>query len=232
MRLLWFVPFVVASALHLGALFASAAGVAGAGDVASASKPALMLTLLGGFLATTPRPRSRIEAWTSAGIVLSLAGDVLFAQPGDSGFILGLGGFLLAHVAYTILFLGPLKTSGMPRLAAIYGLWWFALLALLLPHLGTLAVPVVVYGGVLGLSAASALGTNRTIAIGAALFLLSDSLLACKLFLPGFHLWQQDFVIMVLYCAGQGLIAFGVVRFERRRAMQSRVSARASTTEP
>ncbi len=176
-----------------------------------------MLTLLGGFLATTPAPRGRIALWATAGIVFSLAGDVLFAQPGDIGFILGLGGFLLAHVAYAILFLGAVKTSRMPRLAAIYGLWWFALLALLLPHLGTLAFPVVVYGGVLGLSAASALGTNRTIAVGAALFLLSDSVLACKLFLPGFHFWQQDFAIMVLYCAGQGLIALGVVRATRAR---------------
>src|SRR6187402_3516672 len=66
-----------------------------------AGKRELMLTLLGGFLAATPNPRSRIALWASAGIVLSLAGDVLFAQPGDTGFILGLGGFLLAHVAYT-----------------------------------------------------------------------------------------------------------------------------------
>ena len=226
MRLLWFLPFVVASAIHLGALFASAAGVPGAGELASASKPLLMLTLLGGFLAATPRPRGRIAMWAAAGMVFSLAGDVLFAQPGDIGFILGLGGFLLAHVAYTILFLGPLKTSRMPRLAALYGLWWFGLLALLLPHLGTLAIPVVVYGGVLGLSAAAALGTNRTIAAGAALFLLSDSVLACKLFLPDFHFWQQDFAIMVLYCAGQGLIALGVVR-----ATRARLSAQASTTE-
>jgi uncharacterized membrane protein YhhN len=226
MRLLWFVPFVVASAVHLGALFASALGMSGAGDVASATKPLLMLTLLGGFLAATPRPRGRIAIWASAGIVFSLAGDVLFAQPGGVGFILGLGGFLLAHVAYTILFLGPLRTSRMPRLAAIYGLWWFGLLALLLPHLGTLAFPVVVYGGILGLSAASALGTNRTIAVGAGLFLLSDTVLACKLFLPGFEFWQQDFVIMVLYCSGQGLIALGVVR-----ATRSRLSAPESRTE-
>jgi alkenylglycerophosphocholine/alkenylglycerophosphoethanolamine hydrolase len=232
MRLLWFVPFVVASVLHLGALFASAAGVSGAGELASASKPALMLTLLGGFLAATPRPRGPVAIWACVAIVLSLAGDVLFAQPGDVGFILGLGGFLLAHVAYTILFLGPLRTTGMPRLAALYGLWWFGLLALLLPHLGALAVPVVVYGGVLGLSAASALSTNRTIAVGAALFLLSDTVLACKLFLPGFEFWQQDFAIMVLYCAGQGLIALGVVRFQRDGTTRSRVSELASTTEP
>ena len=227
MRLLWFVPFVVASAFHLGVLFASEAGVTGAGDLASASKPLLMITLLGGFLAATPLPRGRIATWACAGIVLSLAGDVLFAQPGGIGFILGLGCFLLAHVAYTILFLGPLKTTRMPRLAAVYGLWWFALLAVLLPHLGTLAVPVVVYGAVLGLSAASALGTNRTIAVGAALFLLSDTVLAFKLFYPDFDFWQKDFAVMVLYCAGQGLIALGVVR-----ATRARVSALASTTEP
>ena len=227
MRLLWFVPYLLAVACHLGGLFLRDLGIAGAGDVASATKPLLMLTLLGGFLAATPRPRGRIAMWACAGIILSLAGDVLFAQPGDIGFILGLGSFLLAHVAYTILFLGPLKTTRMPRLAAVYGLWWFGLLAVLLPHLGALAVPVVVYGGVLGLSAASALGTNRTIAVGAALFLLSDTVLAFKLFYPEFDFWQKDFAVMVLYCAGQGLIALGVVQ-----ATRARLSEPASTTEP
>ena len=225
MRLLWFVPYLVAVAVHLGGLFVRDLGVPVAGDIANVSKPLLLLTLLGGFLAATPQPRGRIAAWASAAMVLSLAGDVLFAQPGGIGFILGLSCFLLAHVAYTVLFLGPLR-SRMPRLAALYGLWWFGLLALLLPHLGGLAVPVVVYGAVLGLSAASALGTNRTVAVGAALFLLSDTVLACKLFLPGFHFWQEDFVTMALYCAGQGLIALGVVR-----ATRSRVSALPATTE-
>jgi uncharacterized membrane protein YhhN len=233
MRLLWFVPYALATVLHLGALFASAAGVAGAGDLASASKPALMLTLLLGLLASIPAPRSAIARWASAAIVLSLAGDVLLAQPGDRGFIVGLGAFLLAHLAYTLLFLGPLRRRGMPRLAALYGLWWFALLAVLLPHLGGLAVPVVVYGAVLGLSAASALGTTPIVATGAALFLLSDTLLAFKLFLPGFGFWQQDFAIMLLYTAGQGLIVLGIVLHARRsRTDASPVSVQASTTEP
>ena len=226
MRLLWFVPFVVAAALHLGALFTSELGVPGAGELSSGTKPLIMITLLGGFLAATPRPRGRIAIWASAAMVLSLAGDVLFAQPGGIGFILGLGCFLLAHVAYTILFLGPIRTSRMPRLAALFGLWWFGLLAVLLPHLGTLAAPVVVYGAVLGLSAASALGTNRTVAIGALLFLLSDSVLAFKLFYPDFDFWQKDFAVMVLYCAGQGLIALGVVF-----ATRARMSEPPSTTE-
>ncbi len=226
MRLLWFVPYPVVVVVHLGGLFLRDLGVPVAGDVASATKPMLMLALLGGFLAATPAPRARIAVWTSAALVLSLAGDVLFAQPGDLGFILGLGCFLAAHVAYTILFLGPLRTSRMPRLAALYGLWWFGLVAVLLPHLGGLAVPVLVYGAVLGLSAASALSTNRTIAVGALLFLLSDSVLAFKLFFPGFDFWQKDFVTMALYCAGQGLIALGVVF-----ATRSRVSVAASTTE-
>ncbi len=231
MRLLWFIPYVLATVVHLGALFASAAGVTSAGDVATATKPALMITLLLGLLASTPRPRGPIPAWASAAILLSLAGDVLLAQPGDIGFLVGLGAFLLAHLAYTALFLGPLRTRRMPRLAVAYGLWWFALLAVLLPHLGGLAVPVVLYGAVLGLSAAAALGTNRIVAIGAALFLLSDTLLAFKMFLPGFEFWQQDFVIMVLYTLGQGLMAVGIVREARRlRAESSRVSGPASTT--
>jgi uncharacterized membrane protein YhhN len=232
MRLLWFVPYVLATVIHLGALFASAAGVEGAGEVATVTKPALMLTLLLGLLASIPTPRGPIAAWASTAIVLSLAGDVLLDQPGGTGFILGLSAFLLAHLAYTVLFLAPLRRRRMPRLAALYGLWWFALLAVLLPHLGGLAVPVVVYGAVLGLSAASALGTNPIVAVGAALFLVSDTLLAFKMFLPGFAFWQQDFVIMVLYTAGQGLMALGIVHQSRRlRSAASRVSAQPSTTD-
>lgn len=233
MRLLWFIPYVLATIVHLGALFASAAGVAGADEVANATKPALMLTLLLGLLASTPSPRGAIARWASTAIVLSLAGDVLLAQPGDTGFLLGLGAFLLAHVAYTILFLGPLRRRRMPRLAALYGLWWFVLVAVLLPHLGALTIPVLLYGLVLGLSAASALGTNRIVAVGAGLFLFSDTILAFKMFLPGFEFWQQDFVIMLLYTMGQGLMALGIVRESRqlRRERAEPVSAAPSTPE-
>jgi hypothetical protein len=43
-------------------------------------------------------------------------------------------------------------------------------------------------------------------ALRALLFVCSDSLLACRIFLPDFELAQQDLIIMALYLAGQGLI--------------------------
>ncbi len=159
--------------------------------------------------------------WLSLGILLSWGGDVLFGMPGGIGFLLGLGGFLLAHVAYLILFRWPLRRRGLTWWAFAYLAWWLALMLVLGPHLGALIVPVAIYGAVLGASAAFALGTNPITAVGALLFLASDSILAFKLFWPGFALWQQDAIIMLLYCAGQGLIAFGAIRQGMRRARSS-----------
>ena len=80
----------------------------------------------------------------------------------------------------------------------------------LAPHIGPLLVPVAAYGLVLAASSAAALGTNRFSAIGALVFLLSDTILAFKLFLPGWDFYPVDVIIMTLYIGGQGLIAYGV----------------------
>jgi uncharacterized membrane protein YhhN len=69
---------------------------------------------------------------------------------------------------------------------------------------------------VLVVSAATALGVNRTVAVGALIFFVSDTLLGFKMFWPGFSLWQADFLIMLAYITGQGLIALGSVRHAQR----------------
>jgi hypothetical protein len=103
------------------------------------------------------------------------------------------------------------KLALMPTLllawfALVYAAWWFALVILLAPHIGSLLVPVSAYGLVLALASAAALGAGRTAAIGALLFLVSDTLLAFRLFQPDFEFWQMNFTIMLFYVAGQGLI--------------------------
>ena len=174
--------------------------------------PALLLALL----VSLPARRGEVGLWAGTGMLFSWAGDLLLSTPGEAGFIAGLGSFMLAHVAYLVLFLRPVRTKRMPALALAYAAWWAALVVVLSPHLGALLVPVAVYGLVVGASSAAALGTTRAIAVGALLFLLSDSILAFKLFWPGFAVWQQDFLIMLAYIAGQGLIAVGVVRHGTR----------------
>lgn len=203
--MLAFVPYLVISLVHLATLVT---GSDWSGPTKVLLMPALLLALLGGVR----RVRPIVVLWLGAGILCSWAGDVLLAAPGGIGFLLGLGAFLLAHAAYLVLFRGPLRRRGLSWWAFPYLAWWLALLLVLRPHLGGLFIPVALYGLVLGASAAFALGTNRITAAGALLFLLSDSILAFKLFWPDFELWQQDALIMLCYCAGQGLIAFGAIR--------------------
>jgi len=212
-RRLWvpFVPFLLVSALHLVALFT------GSVALSTPTKWFLMPALLIGFIVSQFGPAQRrlvgeLPVLGSIAILFSWAGDILIATPGDIGFLLGLGAFFLAHVAYLVLFLRPLKRRRVPLVALVLVVWWAVLLIVLAPYLGALLIPVAIYGIVLGASAAAALGTGPWVATGAVLFLASDTLLAFKLFLPDFAVWQADFLIMLMYLAGQGLIAYGAVR--------------------
>lgn len=210
MRRYWaFVPFAVAAALHLVVLFV------GAEAWSIPTKALLMPALLVGFLVALPSRRTELAVVGSVAILLSWAGDIFLSTPGDLGFVVGLSFFLLAHAVYIVQFRRSLKQRGMPRVALLFIAWWVALLVVLAPHLGVLLVPVALYGAILGASAATALGSNRIVAIGALIFLLSDTLLAFKMFWPGFSLWQADFIIMFGYITGQGLIAWGTVRRAR-----------------
>ncbi len=206
-----FGPYAIVGVVHLVGLFTGADAISGP------SKGLLMPTLLFALLIGLSSRRGEVALWAGLGILLAWVGDLLLSTPGETGFVAGLGAFMLTHVAYLVLFLRPLRVRRIPLTALVLVPWWAALLVLLAPHLGVLLVPVAVYGLVLGASTAAALGTNRIVAVGGLIFLLSDTLLAFKLFWPDFSLWQADFLIMIGYITGQALIAFGAVR-QRRRA--------------
>jgi alkenylglycerophosphocholine/alkenylglycerophosphoethanolamine hydrolase len=206
-----FSPYGVVALVHLVALWVSAEAVAGW------TKTLLMPALLVGLLIALPDRRGRIALFAGVALALSWVGDLLVAGPGEGDFVLGLVGFLLAHVTYLVLFLGPLKTRRMPWLALLLVPWWLGLVLVLGPHLGVFLVPVALYGLVLGGSTAASLGTNAVTGAGGILFLLSDSVLAFKLFWPGFELWQADVAVMLPYVLGQGLIVVGTVWAARAR---------------
>jgi uncharacterized membrane protein YhhN len=201
-----FVPYLTASVIHLVALAVDAT------QIATFTKPLLMPLLLAAFLFSLPRIRSELALLGSLGILFSWAGDVALAAPGDLGFLVGLGFFLLAHIAYITLFLRKLRMRRLRPVALVYLAWWVALVVVLGPHLGSLLIPVALYGLVLGAMGAIGLSCNRWIAIGGALFVISDTLLGLNRFLPGFELWQIDTAIMLTYLAAQGFIAFGAIR--------------------
>ncbi|MGO4105068.1 lysoplasmalogenase [Leifsonia sp. YAF41] len=212
LRVVPFSPFLVAGILHL------IGQLAGNEALITATKPLLIPSLA---LALVWSVGGRLTA-PVVGALIALffgwLGDLALMIDGSLWFLAGLGAFLLAHVAYIVLFLRHLGRGRLPRSALLY-LVWFALLGVLLwPHLGTMLVPALIYSVVITTMAIVATRCAPIVAAGATLFLLSDSMLAVDRFVPDVGIWQAGFLIMLTYLAAQCLIIVGVVNFVRARA--------------
>lgn len=135
------------------------------------------------------RPVAGERRWLVPALVFSAAGDFLLALPWwQPSFVLGLAAFLLAHLCF-LAALYPLARRSTPRLAAaavvvaacVALLVWFwpALLA------QGMAVPVVVYIGVLGAMVCTALLARLPTpwtALGAVCFAGSDAMIGISKF--------------------------------------------------
>jgi len=153
-----------------------------------------------------------VRRWVLAGLLLSLCGDVALLWPKE-GFLPGLVSFLLAHLAYLVAFTRVQRLGVWPPAFAAYAvlagviLWW------LWPGVpAALRWPVLAYVVCLAAMAAQAAvlwrrGAARgaVLALGGALFLASDALLATNKFagpLPLASLW-----ILATYWSAQWCIA-------------------------
>lgn len=127
-----------------------------------------------------------------AALVLSAAGDAFLAQNGEKAFLAGLVSFLVAHIAYVMLFLSA--GGGLETLAAAS--WRVAVCALaiaaaifflrhLLPAVGRqMRLPVTLYtGAILVMLLAATTVAAPIIIVGALLFVVSDTILAIRRFL-------------------------------------------------
>lgn len=209
-QLAGFIPFVAIGILHLAGLISDQTWLS------TATKPLILLSLAFALVWTVRSPSSRTLSrpvvMALVGLGLGWVGDVALMVEGQTWFLAGLGAFLLAHVAYIVLFVRYLGHGRVRAAALAYLLWFACLMVLLWPHLGGMLVPVLVYGVVIGAMAVTATRCGWIITSGAAVFLLSDSLLAVNRFVPDAGLWQPDVLIMLSYIAGQGLIVLGVAR--------------------
>jgi uncharacterized membrane protein YhhN len=140
---------------------------------------------------------SRVDRLLGGGLALSSLGDFLLgvrrlgSLDGESLVLLGLGSFLIAHLAYIALFRkyqalvrwkpSPAQMWGVLTILVALG----SALEILRQSLGSMLVPVVVYSIVLccmGISAMLAdLGTPLA-GFGALLFIASDAMLAINKF--------------------------------------------------
>jgi len=200
-------PYLLVSAWHLYGTLPGVTGVAGP------TKGLLMPLLLVTLLQSVPHAVNRLTLVAAAAVVLSWLGDITIGT-----FLVGLSFFLLAQVVYTVLF-GRLKGRRRPWAWGVFA-YCAALCVWLVPHTGSMAVPVVLYAVAIASMAFFAAGVNTVTFVGAAFFVLSDSLLAVNRFVSTVEVPYSDFLVMATYLLGQGLIVLGVGR--RLRAMGER----------
>lgn len=147
-------------------------------------------------------------------LAFSTAGDVLLDLD-PRMFPFGLGAFLLAHVTYIALFVRNRTIEGRAgwgRFAAVTVILAFSagLAAWIVPSVGNLAAPVVLYICALtGMVSTAILGRFRSpwVVVGAILFLISDALLAIDKFKSPVPL--RDVLVWTTYYLGQFGIAAG-----------------------
>ena len=202
-----FVPFAAMSAIHVAARAVQA-------DWLAAPTKLTLMPLLAAAALWGLRGRWRSGAGTLilAALFFSWIGD------GAATFLpmlpelpVMLGAFGLAHLCYIRLFLKHAAVRGFPRWALVFPLWWAAMLIILWPALGSLAPAVALYGLVLGGTAATAARCSPLVAGGGVLFLASDTILSFRIFMPESMPDITSALVMLTYCAGQGLIIAGIL---------------------
>lgn len=148
-----------------------------------ATKPGVMLTLIVAVLVWPSEPGSAaavmVRPWLVAGLVASLAGDVLLLPPGR--FVPGLVAFLLGHLAYLAAFVQlpgtlPWLVAGLVAAAVVIATVGRVLVRSA-RRIG-LGGPVALYLSAICAMAVAATRTGEPAAIlGAWLFVTSDAML-------------------------------------------------------
>ena len=205
-----FVPYIAMSVVHVVAL-------ATGSDIASPTKLWLMPLLAIPVLVSLRRRPALAIILLLATIALSWLGDGAGAFfPGGPELPLMLLFFGLAHIAYIVLFARVLRRRRLPWWTLVYAAWWIAMIVTLGPHTSALLPAVAAYGIVLGGTAAFAARCHPLVITGGVFFLLSDTVLAFRLFLDDMPGWTSP-LVMLTYTLGQGLIVAGALISLRKR---------------
>jgi len=177
-------------------------------------KPATLIALIVAAVALDPASGADARrAWFVVALVFSLAGDVFLLR--DDWFVPGLAAFLVAHVCYIVGF----WTDGPA--AAPFAVSIVIVIVIVVPLarriLGALhdepklRPPVAAYIVTISVMLATALAVgNPLAAIGAGLFVGSDTMIAWNRFVRPFA--AADVAIMVTYHLGQALLVASLLR--------------------
>lgn len=219
-RAMWSLKLVAALVVAASAAAAIRAAYRGDPRGVYLFKPLTTVLVLVATLVVLAPAASRYRELILAGLVLSLAGDVLLML-GAERFLPGLGCFLLAQLLYAWAFTtdAPLAAAQLPWAAPFA---CFAVLVVVALWKGlpdaVLRGAVVVYAAAIGLMAWRAaarmlapgipLPAGAAALAGACLFLASDAVLAVNRFRRPFRLGEP--VTLATYWAAQFLIALSI----------------------
>jgi len=196
------------------------------------SKPSLMPALAAAVVLGTPQRWMPARIFLVAALLLGAAADTVLLNADDASFSVGTRLFALGHIAYVACFryVGddePGLVQRCPWLVLPYALAWLGATLVLWPHYGGFLALLVPYSLLLTGMAAYALNLVGRfprrpailVATGAVLFMSSDTNIAIARFDPSIAIFGVQFIIMVLYIAGQALIAGGIAwGLDRREA--------------
>ncbi len=183
------------------------------------AKPLILVSLILYFFSASVNPEKKGQKFLAAGLIFSLAGDILLMFDADPQFFLyGLSAFLLAHIFYILFFYSILRKEKIQPVSWLFilvAIYYGSLIFILYPVLGDMKVPVLIYGFIISTMFVLALHMPRILinkagkwmAAGAAFFVLSDSMLAFNKFYQAFPF--AGFCIMISYAAAQFCILTG-----------------------
>lgn len=187
-------------------------------------KPLIAIWLLSWFVLELRTTQHSLKKWIIFALFFSWLGDVLlmFHQDEQLFFLLGLSSFLVAHVFY-IFFYHKIrvreKIDGRLPLLLIVAAYFTGIMALLLPYLGDMKVPVLIYAIVISCMLLLAMhviysavrGAGIWMMTGAVLFVISDTLLAINKFYVPFYM--AGFFVMLTYGLAQLFIMEGAIQY-------------------
>jgi uncharacterized membrane protein YhhN len=148
------------------------------------------------------------------GFLFSDVGDIVLELNRSDYFVFGLAAFLVAHIFYIAVFIRkPVLQKQRSIIAMIIIIYGLVLGLVLIPNLGSMLIPVVVYLLVIlamGISATLGANNHFLIITGACLFILSDSIIAVNKFLTPISF--SSFWIMTTYYSAQFCIISGSLK--------------------
>ena len=167
------------------------------------------------------------RAWLAgAALLFCAAGDVLL----ELVFVAGMGAFAVGHIFYVLAFLewgrilGPNKRD-FP-IAVLVVIVSLGLLGWLLPGMGDLLIPALIYQAIITTMVATAFVVKAPMLarLGAVIFIISDTLIAAEKF-AGVDVFPG--AVWITYAGAQIMMAWGMSRVApyRDRALREKAAA-------